>query len=314
MLLVGCQPASVGLPHSSGKLKVVATTGMVADLVRSIGGEQVEVIQIMRSGIDPHTYSASRDDMRLLLASDVVFYSGLLLEGKLTDRLRQISQQRTVVAVAEEVDTQLLLSVDAGEQQFDPHLWMNIAAWSHGIEVVESALSLKLPEHADQFAANAVAHRAQLQKLDEYARECLASIPSSQRVLVTSHDAFGYFGRAYGLEVQGVQGISTESEAGLQRINQLVDLLVDRQIQAVFVESSVSRKSIQALIDGAAARGHTVAIGGELFSDAMGEDGTYLGTYIGMLDHNVTIVTQALGGKAPGRGLNGRLKQIGPSE
>jgi manganese/zinc/iron transport system substrate-binding protein len=175
------------------------------------------------------------------------------------------------------------------------------------VSSVTDALCSALPEHADGFRDRAQSYILQLHALHEYGKERIASIPEGQRVLVTSHDAFGYFGRAYGLEVLGVQGLSTESEAGLQRINELVDLLVERKIRAVFVESSVSPRNIQAVIDGAKSRGHEVVIGGELFSDAMGDDGTWEGTYVGMLDHNITVVTRALGGSAPERGMSERL-------
>ncbi|MCA9013198.1 MAG: zinc ABC transporter substrate-binding protein, partial [Planctomycetaceae bacterium] len=183
-------------------------------------------------------------------------------------------------------------------------------AWASCVDVIVDSLSELDAQHADAFRANAALLREQLQALHEYGLSSIASIPQSNRILVTSHDAFSYFGRAYGLEVVGVQGLSTESEAGLQRINELVDLLVERKVSAVFVESSVPRKNILALIDGAKSRGHDVKVGGELYSDAMGAEGTYEGTYVGMLDHNITLVTRALGGTVPDGGLNGKLKVV----
>jgi manganese/zinc/iron transport system substrate-binding protein len=172
---------------------------------------------------------------------------------------------------------------------------------------VAKSLSEFDPTHAPQYKANAESYRRQLDELHQYGKRSLATVPRKKRVLITSHDAFNYFGRAYDLDVQGVQGISTESEAGLQRINELVDLIVDRGIQAVFVESSVPRKNVDAIVAGAQSRGHNVVIGGELFSDAMGETGSYEGTYLGMLDHNITLTTRALGGEAPEKGLRGQL-------
>jgi manganese/zinc/iron transport system substrate-binding protein len=190
----------------------------------------------------------------------------------------------------------------------DPHVWMDPKGWMKAVDAVADALSQFDPINASTYKANAEAYLAELRKLDEYAARCVASIPEKQRVLVTAHDAFGYFGRAYGLDVRGIQGISTESEAGLQDLNNLVQFIVDRDIKAVFVESSVAEKNVRALVEGAKSRGKDVKIGGTLFSDAMGADGTYEGTYIGMIDHNVTIITRALGGTAPEKGMQGKLK------
>lgn len=288
-------------------IEVVATIGMVADVVRHVGGDLVEVTQLMGSGVDPHLYKATRDDVQTIMQSDIVFYSGLMLEGKMTDTLIKVSRTKPVYAVTESIDEDRLLEPPEYAGHYDPHVWMDVDAWSNGVEPVAEALAEYDPANASKYRENAAEYRQQLQVLDEYARRVIATIPEQRRVLITSHDAFNYLGRAYGLEVLGVQGLSTESEAGLQRINELVDLLVEKQIRAVFVESSVPRKNIIALVDGAASRGHEVSVGGELFSDAMGEPGTYEGTYIGMLDHNVTVITRALGGEAPAKGLHGKL-------
>lgn len=286
---------------------------MVADLVRNVGGEHVEVLQVMGAGVDPHLYKTTRDDVQDIMGADAVFYSGLMLEGKMADTLVKIGRTRPVFAVTELIDESQLLEPDDAPGHPDPHVWMDVAAWSECVGAVSDALAEILPEHADEFAANAATYRERLTELDAYARKTVDSIPESQRVLVTSHDAFNYFGRAYGLDVQGVQGLSTESEAGLQRINELVSLLVDKQVPAVFVETSVSSKNIQALVDGARSRGHDVRIGGELFSDAMGSSGTTEGTYVGMLDHNVTTVARALGGDADGCGFTGTLSDCNAS-
>ena len=280
---------------------------MVADLLRSVGGDRVEVVQIMGAGVDPHLYKATRDDVQTILDADAVFYSGLMLEGKMADTLVKVGRSRPVYAVTELLPEDQLLEPDGAEGHPDPHVWMDIAAWSGCIAVVAEALGEIDPEGKPAYEANADAFRGQLTELNNYVGEVISSVPTERRVLVTSHDAFNYFGRAYGIEVLGVQGISTESEAGLQRINELVALLVEREAPAVFVESSVSSKNIQALVDGAAAEGHEVAIGGELFSDAMGAAGTYEGTYVGMLDHNATTVARALGGEAPECGFGGKL-------
>ncbi|MEM8803845.1 MAG: zinc ABC transporter substrate-binding protein, partial [Pseudomonadota bacterium] len=189
-----------------------------------------------------------------------------------------------------------------------PHVWMDPELWRDVIAATRDALIEVAPQHEAAFVANANAFTTEVAELATYSKDALSSVPESARVLVTAHDAFNYFGRAYGFEVVGVQGISTESEAGLNRISELVNMLVDRQVSAVFVESSVSDQSIRALIEGAAAQGHEVRIGGELYSDAMGEPGTYEGTYIGMIDHNVTVIAGGLGGTVPERGMNGQLK------
>lgn len=304
--LVGCSDAAkpAGAAH---KPRVVATTGMVADMVRNIAGEAVEVTQIMGPGVDPHLYKATRDDVETILNADAVFYSGLLLEGKMADTFVKVGRTRPVYAVTESIEESKLLTPDGAEGHPDPHVWMDVATWSEGIPVVRNALIELLPDKTDDFTANSDTYGEQLAKLDEYAKSIIATIPQGARVLVTSHDAFNYFGRAYGLEVLGVQGLSTESEAGLQRVNELVSLLVDRKVAAVFIESSVSPKNIRALVDGAASHGHQVAIGGELFSDAMGAAGTTEGTYVGMIDHNVTTVARALGGQADACGFTGKL-------
>ena len=221
--------------------------------------------------------------------------------------LHDLSRKRTVVAVAERLPEDILRGHDDYENKFDPHVWMTPALWKEVIASVTDVLSEARPDQAATFAANAKAHMADLDRLQAYAEASLSRVPEDSRVLISAHDAFGYFGRDFGFEVMGIQGISTQSEAGLNRISELVDLLVQRRISAVFVESSVSDRSMRALIEGAAAQGHEVRIGGELFSDAMGADGTYEGTYLGMLDHNITTIAGALGADVPARGMDGKL-------
>ncbi len=295
---------------ASGRIRAVATVGMVADLVREVGGPDVDVVQICGSGVDPHLYKATRDDVLRLNSADIVFYSGLLLEGRMTDTLMKMAGSRPVIPVTGAIDESRLLEPDGFAGHYDPHVWMDVELWAECIDAVVVGLSERRPDRAGAFRERAEQFRRRLGDLHEYGRGCIASIPQERRVLVTSHDAFSYLGRAYDLDVQGIQGISTESEAGLQRVTALVDLLVSRRVPAVFVESSVPRKSIESLIEGAAARGHRVVIGGELFSDAMGPSETYEGTYIGMMDHNFTAITRALGGQAPKRGLNGKLSTV----
>ncbi|NND96500.1 MAG: zinc ABC transporter solute-binding protein [Pirellulaceae bacterium] len=288
-------------------INAVATVGMVADIVRTVGGEHVKVTQICGSGVDPHLYKPTRDDVQTMMGSDIMFYCGLMLEGKMSDTLIKMGRTKPVFAVTEMIDESVLLEPEDFAGHYDPHVWMDVSAWSRCISAVENALLEFDPAHTDDYQVEAAKLRMELHRLHQYGVDSIATIPEGSRILVTSHDAFNYFGRAYGLQVLGVQGLSTESEAGVLRINKLVDMLVDKGVKAVFIESSVSRKNIDALIEGAASKGHDVVVGGELFSDAMGARGTYEGTYIGMLDHNITTVTLALGGKADPKGLNGKL-------
>jgi len=291
--------------------KVATTVGMVTDIVRHVAGERATVTGIIGEGVDPHLYKPTRSDVAWLLEADVVFYSGLLLEGKMTDTLVRVARDKPVFAVTEEVDESYLLEPEGFSGHFDPHLWMDVEGWSQVVSAVAARLSEFDPANADYYADNGAAYRERLEELHSYVVEISATIPEESRVLVTAHDAFNYFGRAYGFEVLAIQGISTESEAGLEDINSLIDTLVERNVRAVFVETSVADKNVRALVEGAAARGHEVVIGGELFSDAMGEAGTYEGTYIGMIDHNATIIVRALGGDAPAGGFQGKLSHGG---
>jgi manganese/zinc/iron transport system substrate-binding protein len=287
---------------------IVTTCGMVTDIVRQVAGDKATVAGLMGEGVDPHLYKPTRDDVAKLLRADVVFYSGLMLEGRMTDTFLKVARRGTpVFAVTELLEEKFLLEPEEFQGHTDPHVWMDVRAWREAVKVVARSLAEVDPPNAAYYQGNAERYAAQLDKLDEYARQAAASIPKERRVLITAHDAFNYFGRAYGLEVRGIQGISTESEAGVADINRLVDFIVERKIPAIFVESSVSDKNIKALIEGCRARGHPVRIGGQLFSDAMGKPGTYEGTYLGMIDHNVTTIARALGGRAPDRGFTGRL-------
>ena len=300
---------SMALPAlATEQLSVVATTGMIADLVARIGGDAVKVDGLMGPGVDPHAYRQTRSDILAMTRADTVVSHGLFLEAQMEDFLGTLSNRVPVFAAAEALGTDLLASHPDYDGKFDPHVWMDVSLWAKIVGPLTEHLSRIAPEHRETFLANASAYRQELASLHAYVTDVTASVPDASRVLVTAHDAFGYFGRAYGFEVAGIQGISTESEAGLARIRDLVDMLVTRRIGAVFVESSVSDRNIRALIEGAAARGHKVIIGGEVFSDAMGEPGTYEGSYLGMLDHNATVISGALGGSVPERGMNGRLK------
>ena len=308
-LLAGCRPnASTPEPTETKDLSVITTTGMVTDPATIIAGDHASVTGLMGSGIDPHLYKPTRTDIAKLMDADIVLYSGLLLEGRMTDAFVRIATSGIAVrAVTEAVDESSLLAPEEFAGHHDPHLWMDPLAWSLAVDVIADTLAAEDPDHADDYRANADAYKSQIADLHAYAERVLSTVPESQRILITAHDAFNYFGRRYGYQVVGIQGISTESEAGVRDIERLVDLLVDNQIKAVFIESTVSERNINALIAGARARGHEVIIGGELFSDAMGQENTYEGTYIGMIDHNITLIARALGGDAPERGMQGKL-------
>lgn len=296
-----------GWAVAQDRLDVVATTGMIADAARKVGGDLVDVRALMGPGVDPHAYRQTRTDIVAMANADLVLWHGLYLEAQMEEFLRGLEEGGKVVAVAESLPRNLLIGHDDYDDKVDPHVWMNPNLWARVVLNVRDALIAAAPAHEEAFRANAEAHQAELRNLAQYTVQVLSSVPAESRVLLSAHDAFNYFGSAYGFEVMGIQGISTESEAGLQRISELIDMLVARDIHAVFVESSVSDRNVQALIEGAAARGHDVTIGGELFSDAMGEDGTYEGSYIGMIDHNATVIARALGGDAPERGMSDLL-------
>lgn len=308
-LIAGCGAAnSNDAPQRpAGTYSILCTTGMVSDIVRQVAGARATVTSLMGEGVDPHLYVPTRSDIVRLRDADVVFYNGLLLEGQMQQTFKKLASQKPVFGVTEDIPQNELRTPAEFEGHPDPHVWMDVSLWSRAVETVASRLAEYDPEHADEYRANAAAYREKLDALEEYARKSIASIPEPQRYLVTAHDAFGYFSDAYGIRVESVQGITTESEPGVNDINRLVDLLVTKKLPAIFVETSVNSANLEAVISGARSRGWEVRTGGTLFSDAMGKEGTYEGTYIGMMDHNITTITRALGGDAPERGLNGEL-------
>ncbi|RMH26981.1 MAG: manganese transporter [Planctomycetota bacterium] len=287
---------------------IVCTTGMITDAATRVAGDRARVTGLMGPGVDPHLYKPTRSDIARLTSADVVFYNGLLLEGKMTDALIRVAVAgKKVYAVTELIDESFLLEPPEFAGLYDPHVWMDPEAWTRAVVVVRDKLIEFDPAGAEVYRANADAYLAELADLARYCESALATVPDSARVLVTAHDAFNYFGRRYGYEVVGIQGLSTESEAGVKDIERIVDLLVARRIGAVFAETTIAARNVEALVAGARSRGHRVVIGGRLFSDAMGAPGTYEGTYVGMIDHNVTTIVRSLGGSAPERGMNGRL-------
>ncbi|HEX7878182.1 MAG TPA: zinc ABC transporter substrate-binding protein [Candidatus Eisenbacteria bacterium] len=279
---------------ASGPITITATTGMVAALAAEVGGSRVAVQALMGPGVDPHLYKATQGDLEKLSNAEIIFYSGLHLEGKMVDIFERMSRTRPTVAVTHLLDEARLRRPPEFAGNFDPHVWFDVAMWSDCSKAVEAELARYDPANAAEYQANGAALREGMATLDAWCREQIATIPREQRLMVTAHDAFGYFGRAYDIEVLGLQGISTVAEYGLQDLTRMVDTIVARKVRAVFVESSVPKKSIESLVSGCRDRGHPVTIGGQLFSDAMGAAGTPEGTYDGMVRHNVTTLVGAL--------------------
>ena len=301
-LLIVCTSAlSIHLSFASAEgLRCLATTGMVGDLVKAVVGDRGTVDVLMSSGVDPHLYQPTRSDLAKVLQADVIFYNGLHLEGRMDESFeRAQAAGRAVCAVAEAIPEDRLLQDEDHPDAYDPHVWMDPVRWRSVLMVIREQCIKMDPNGELIYSENTKKYLQELNAVDAYAERVLLSVPKDARVLVTAHDAFGYFGERFGFEVVGLQGISTESEASVQDVNQLVDLLVRRKIPAIFVESTVPKKGIRALIEGAKAKGHEVQVGGSLFSDAMGDVGSWSGTYLGMVDHNATTVAKALGGQTP---------------
>ncbi len=305
MVLVFCGLALTSTRADDAPLRVVATIAMIGEPLARIAGPHVAVDTIMGEGVDPHLYRPTRSDITRLTRADAIVYNGLALEAQLLRPIERLGQRVPTLAVAEAIDNADYLPYDGGPG--DPHVWMDPALWRQALEAAVAFLMALDPDHADSFRANADAYFKELEALNAYAAEVLSTIPQGRRLLVTAHDAFSYFGARFAIDVRGIQGISTESEAGLKAIEDLVDLIVERAVPAVFVETSVTERQVRALIDGAGARGHRVTVGGRLFSDAMGPPGSHEGTYLGMIDHNVTVIARALGGTADAGGAFGRL-------
>jgi manganese/zinc/iron transport system substrate-binding protein len=285
-------------PRSTGRRlpRILATTTVVADLVRQVGGDRVDVDCLMAAGIDPHSYKATPRDTDRLLRADLVVASGLHLEGRLAELLGRMADRVPVLSVADALPADRLLSATDGIP--DPHVWFDAGLWSLLPTEVAEALAGIDPEHAVEYRERAAGYAERLRTVDDAVRRRIGAIPASQRVLVTAHDAFRYFGRAYGIEVVGVQGTNTTSEAGLGDINRLVDLVVDRSIPAVFVETSVADRNVTALVEGARARGHALRLGGRLYSDSLGDAASGADTLAGALDANVETIVAALAGEA----------------
>jgi manganese/zinc/iron transport system substrate-binding protein len=295
--IAACGPATQDVDIASRQVRAVATTSIVADVVRAVGGDRVEVTALMGPGVDPHLYRASEGDVRRMGEADIVFYNGHHLEGRMGEVLEEMGERATpTVAIAEAVGESALLRPPEFEGAFDPHIWMDVSLWRNVVGRVGAALATIDPTHGAEYEARARDYEARLDVLDAWVRERTSRVPPERRVLVTAHDAFNYFGRAYGFEVRGLQGISTVAEAGTSDVQDLARFVADRRIPALFVETSVSPRSIEAVQAAVRARGFEVRVGGDLYSDALGGAGTGADSYEGMIRHNVDTVVRALEG------------------
>lgn len=292
LALAGCVPAAAD--PADGRISVVTTTGMIKDLVEQIGGERVRVVGLMGPGIDPHLYKASEGDVRRIFRADLIFFNGLHLEAKMGEVLEHMGGRVRTAAVSGAIDPDLLLSPPEFEGAYDPHIWFDVSLWARAIPIVRDALIEHDPEHASEYGRRAEAYGLALDELHRYVLSRASDLPAERRVLVTAHDAFNYFGRAYGFEVRGLQGISTASEAGTADVQQLAEFIATQRIPAIFVEASIPRRTIEAVQAAVRSRGFEVVIGGELFSDSLGDEGTSAETYIGMVRHNVDVIVGAL--------------------
>lgn len=305
LVFIGCDPKGQPDASTGGKIRVVTTIGMITDIVKNVGGEHVEVTGLMGPGVDPHLYKASAGDVQRLTSAQLIFYNGLHLESKMGDILAKMSGDTKTVAVTDAVDQSLLLTPPEFEGQYDPHLWFDVPLWMEAVGRVRDTLSEFDSDNTLMYYTNAERYLAKLAELHEYVTAQAERVPSEQRVLVTAHDAFNYFGKAYGFEVRGLQGISTATEAGIADVQELATFIAERRIPAIFVESSVSTRSLEAVKAAVKSKGFDVEIGGELFSDAMGNEGTPEGTYIGMVRHNVDTIVSALIGEAAASSMVG---------
>ena len=294
-LTVLCLSSCNDVAPSDGKLNVITTTTMITDLVKTIGGDQIHVQGLMGSGVDPHLYKASEGDVTKLAKANLIFYGGLHLEGKLIEVFEKMKgRNMTTIAVSDALDKSTLIGSENFASNYDPHIWFDVQNWELITNFVVKKLSEANPEDANLFETNGKKYIQELEALDIEIREIISTLPEDRRILVTAHDAFNYFGQAYGFQVVGLQGLSTATEAGVQDVQNLANFIIDKKIKAIFVESSVPRRTIEALQAAVTSKNHQVVIGGTLYSDALGNDGTVEGTYIGMFKYNVNTIVNAL--------------------
>ncbi len=289
----GCKS---GDEERSDKLYIVVTTGMIADAAENIAGDKATVVALMGPGVDPHLYKSTQGDLEELRKADVIFYNGLFLEGKMQEIFDRLSKEKDVFAVSSGIDKTLLKKVTqhGGGTIYDPHIWFDVLLWSNAVALIGQKLSDIDPENAGMYKENTNSYLEKLKDIHEEIKVKINTIPAANRKLITSHDAFGYFGRAYGIEVKGLQGISTAAEFGLKDVTDMVNTIIEDNIKAVFIESSVSEKSIQAVVEGCKQKGHDVKLGGTLYSDAMGAKNSPEGSYTGMIAFNVNTIVEAL--------------------
>ncbi len=279
--------------NSNEKLNVVTTTSMITDLVKNIGGDHINLQGLMGSGVDPHLYKASEGDVTKLANADIIFYNGLHLEGKLVEVFDKMKTKKTV-AISDALDKSTLIGSEYFASNYDPHIWFNVDYWIQATQFVTNVLSEAIPEQKEVFQLNGAKYTKQLEILKSDLTATINTLPEEKRILVTAHDAFNYFGKAFGFEVVGLQGISTATEAGVQDVQKLSAFIIENNVKAIFVESSVPKRTIEALQASVNSKNHHVEIGGELFSDALGTSGTKEGTYIGMFEYNVNTIVNSL--------------------
>ncbi|EDP70978.1 zinc ABC transporter, periplasmic zinc-binding protein [Flavobacteriales bacterium ALC-1] len=291
LIIFSCKNETEG----NGKINVVTTTTMITDLVKNIGGDYINVEGLMGSGVDPHLYKASEGDVTKLVDADIIFYNGLHLEGKLVEIFEKMEGgDKTPIALADEINKNQLIGSEYFASNYDPHVWFNIDFFKQFVEKVTKVLSEKDPVNAEKFRENEKRYLDDLNKLKEDVQGVVDVLPEEKRILVTAHDAFNYFGKAYGFNVVGLQGLSTATEAGVQDVQKLAAFIIEKNIKAIFIESSVPRRTIEALQAAVKSKGHEVVIGGTLYSDALGNAGTAEGTYVGMYRYNIKTIVSAL--------------------
>ena len=294
LLVCCCFALGCNEEESTQRFKIVATTSMLGDAIQNIVGDSATVVTLMRPGIDPHVYKASPRDVKELHKADIVFYNGLDLEGKMAAVLRSFSLQKPIYAASDGIDSSNYLVDPNFAEGVDPHIWFDVSLWKQAVQYISKQLQAADPAAAAYYQANTRLYLQQLDGLHRATQAAIQQIPRGQRVLISAHDAFSYFGRAYDIEVRGLQGISTIEECGLRDITDLVNFIIVRNIKAIFPEISVPDKPLRAVVEGCKQRGHQVILGKELYSDALGQAGTWEGTYIGMVDTNTKTIVNAL--------------------
>ena len=274
--------------------KVVTTIGMITDITKEIGGETFKVTGLMGAGLDPHTYVATESDVTTLAKADLIFYNGLYLEAKLTDILKKMRSRKTVIAVTQKIPESRLLKSKDYDGLSDPHVWLDVELWNNVANVIKESLIKKYPQNKQLYLDNYKKLDQKLKKLHLEVVTQLKKIPQRKRILVTAHDAFSYFGKAYGVKVEGLQGLSTESKAGTKDVQNLVNYITKNKIKTIFVESAIPERTMKAVQRACSSKNWNVKIGGKLYADAMGIEGTKEGTYIGMIEHNLKTIIDGL--------------------